>query len=147
MQWNALKIHWHLTDSYYPVLLGHNISQADGNSTEGESASGRNPAQTGTGCYRNFDHFPNRHRRSNSSTTPCLPVSEGPPMPTSPSSQRRLLELGPVEDIYQQSGPLAPLAQDETQLIPSTPKGYISPSDCKPGRCQGECVPLRTKSV
>ncbi|KAF7264203.1 hypothetical protein GWI33_000474 [Rhynchophorus ferrugineus] len=118
------------------VCLGHNMSHADGNSTEGESTTGgggsKNPSHTGTGCYRNFDHFPNRHRRSNSSTTPCLPINEGPP-PCSPSSQRRqLLDLGvsnpSVEDSYQQSASMAPLAQDETQLLPGTPKGYISPS-------------------
>ncbi|XP_063920864.1 potassium voltage-gated channel protein Shab isoform X1 [Zophobas morio] len=110
------------------VDTGHNISHVDGNSTEGESASGRNPAQTGTGCYRNFDHFPNRHRRSNSSTTPCLPTGDGPPLPASPLSQRRLLELAPPEEQQmQQNVPLAPLAQDETQLIAATPRGYISP--------------------
>lgn len=105
------------------------MSHADGNSTEGESVGGRNPAQTGTGCYRNFDHFPNRHRRSNSSATPCLPTSEGLPMPCSPISQRRLLELGTSDDeqmIMQQTIPLAPLAQDETQLVPGSPKGYLS---------------------
>lgn len=110
---------------------GHNLSHADGNSTEGESASGRNPAQTGMGCYRNFDHFPNRPRRSNSSTTPCLPTGEGPPLPSSPTQQRRLLELPSEEqsEPYQENASMtAPLAQDETQLIPSTPKGYISPS-------------------
>ncbi|XP_060521100.1 potassium voltage-gated channel protein Shab [Cylas formicarius] len=110
------------------VDTGHNMSHADGNSTEGESTTGggggRNPAQTGMGCYRNFDHFPNRHRRSNSSTTPCLPTNEGPPPPGSPSSQRRLLDLGVTSDEnYQQMAAMAPLAQDETQ-----PKGYISPS-------------------
>lgn len=117
------------------VSIGHNISHADGNSTEGESIGGRNPAQTGTGCYRNFDHFPNRHRRSNSSTLPCLPTNEGPPVPSSPSSQRKLLELGTTEDQqFQQNSPLvplanlAPLAQDETQLISTTPKGCTSPS-------------------
>lgn len=107
------------------------MSHADGNSTEGESLAGRNPAQTGTGCYRNFETFGNRHRRSNSSTLPCLPTNEGdaPPQPTSPASQRRLLELVSTEDQYPQQQPLvAPLAQDETQLIPSTPKECISPS-------------------
>lgn len=100
------------------------MSHADGNSTEGES-TGRNPAQTGTGCYRNFDHFSSdRHRRSNSSATPCLPQAEGPPLPTSPLSERKLLELGASDD--QQPSSMAPLAQDETQLL-TTPKGYISP--------------------
>ncbi|XP_074029808.1 shaker cognate b isoform X1 [Leptinotarsa decemlineata] len=110
------------------VDTGHNMSHADGNSTEGESiAGGRNPAQTGTGCYRNFEHFPNRHRRSNSSTLPCLPTNEGPP--GSPSSQRRLLGLIPAdEQQFQPQTAVAPLAQDETQLIPSTPKECISPT-------------------
>lgn len=103
---------------------GHNMSHADGNSTEGESASGRNPAQTGTGCFRNYDHYPSRHRRSNSSATPCLPGSDGPPVPGSPSSQRLLLEGG-VSD--EQNVALAPLAQDETRLLTGSPKGCISP--------------------
>ncbi|CAH0546294.1 unnamed protein product [Brassicogethes aeneus] len=115
------------------VDTGHNMSHADGNSTEGESASGRNPAQTGTGCYRNFDHLPNRPRRSDSSTTPCLPSGDGPPpQPGSPGSQGRLLEQAPSEEQsepYQENASFtAPLAQDETQLLPSSPKGYISPS-------------------
>nr|CAH7716185.1 unnamed protein product [Callosobruchus chinensis] len=163
------------------VDTGHNMSHADGNSTEGESlagGTGRNPAQTGTGCYRNYEHFANRHRRSNSSTLPCLPAAGGgeggvQPLPAgSPSSQRRLLELEDREEHQ-----MAPLAQDETQLIPSTPKECISPSadskksdpmkktekleeipsefeccfctskECRDGRCQGECIPLSTKSV
>lgn len=110
------------------------MSHADGNSTEGESIAGKNPAQTGTGCYRNFEHFPNRHRRSNSSTLPCLPTNEGPPPTGSPGSQRRLLELVSSEEQHfqQNAAPaLAPLAQDETQLIPSTPKECISPSVSK----------------
>ncbi|XP_076263219.1 potassium voltage-gated channel shaker cognate b isoform X2 [Rhynchophorus ferrugineus] len=134
------------------VDTGHNMSHADGNSTEGESTTGgggsKNPSHTGTGCYRNFDHFPNRHRRSNSSTTPCLPINEGPP-PCSPSSQRRqLLDLGvsnpSVEDSYQQSASMAPLAQDETQLLPGTPKGYISPSDFKDFVDAENLMPLAT---
>lgn len=109
------------------VSLGHNMSHADGNSTEGESASGRNPAQTGTGCYRNYEHYPSRHRRSNSSATPCLPGGEGPPpLPGSPLSQRQLLEMAAAVDDAQTLS-MAPLAQDETQLVPDTPKGYISP--------------------
>lgn len=44
---------------------GHNLSQAgDGNSTEdGESTNGRNPATTGTGCYKNYDHYQNASRK------------------------------------------------------------------------------------
>ncbi|XP_073839717.1 potassium voltage-gated channel shaker cognate b isoform X5 [Musca autumnalis] len=40
-------------------LSGHNLSQTDGNSTEGDSTSGRNPATTGIGCYKNYDHVSN----------------------------------------------------------------------------------------
>nr|CAI5840729.1 unnamed protein product [Callosobruchus analis] len=109
------------------LSTGHNMSHADGNSTEGESlagGTGRNPAQTGTGCYRNYEHFANRHRRSNSSTLPLPPEGGVQPLPAgSPSSQRRLLELEDREEHQ-----MAPLAQDETQLIPSTPKECISPS-------------------
>lgn len=110
------------------ILLGHNMSHTDGNSTEGESmGGGRNPAQTGAGCFRNFDHFPNRHRRRNSSTlTPCLPTNEGLPVPISPSSQRRLFDTPPANEMELQQ-PMAPLAQDETQFLVQTPKGYISP--------------------
>ncbi|XP_065359060.1 potassium voltage-gated channel protein Shab isoform X5 [Calliphora vicina] len=51
---------------------GHNLSQTDGNSTEGDSTSGRNPATTGIGCYKNYDHVSNLrnsnvpHHRSSS---------------------------------------------------------------------------------
>lgn len=36
---------------------GHNISQGDDNSMEGESTTGRNPSSTGLGCYRQYDHL------------------------------------------------------------------------------------------
>ncbi|XP_065359059.1 potassium voltage-gated channel protein Shab isoform X4 [Calliphora vicina] len=54
------------------VDTGHNLSQTDGNSTEGDSTSGRNPATTGIGCYKNYDHVSNLrnsnvpHHRSSS---------------------------------------------------------------------------------
>lgn len=51
--------HWqrltHALRSFTPT--GHNISQGDDNSTEGDSATGRNPTSTGLGCYRNYDHL------------------------------------------------------------------------------------------
>ncbi|CAG9821855.1 unnamed protein product [Phaedon cochleariae] len=123
------------------VSLGHNMSHADGNSTEGESIAGRNPAQTGTGCYRNFDHFP-RHRRSDSSTLPCLPSNEGPPgTGGSPGSQRRLYAMVSTEEEeeeeeglgggrYRQSPgqAVAPLAQEEANLVGGTPKECVSPT-------------------
>lgn len=46
---------------------GHNLSQGD---LESESESEKYPrgANTGTGCYKNYDHHPNvMHRRSNTS--------------------------------------------------------------------------------
>ncbi|XP_034483861.1 potassium voltage-gated channel protein Shab [Drosophila innubila] len=60
---------------------GHNLSQTDGdgNSTEGESTSGRNPATTGTGCYKNYEHVANlrnsnmHHRRGSSSDQDAVP--------------------------------------------------------------------------
>lgn len=67
------------------------MSGVDGNSTEGESACGRGPAQTGPGCYRNYEHYSlSRHRRSASSCFPNLPND----MPTTPDSpNRRLLDF------------------------------------------------------
>lgn len=43
---------------------GHNLSQGD---LESEGDSEKNPANTGTGCYKNYDHYPLHHRRSNAS--------------------------------------------------------------------------------
>lgn len=101
--------------------LGHAMSHADANSNDGES---KNPYQADASA-RNFDHLPNRHRRSNSSQMPCLPTSEGQPVPMSPASQKRLLELAPSEEQQLQSVVTAPLAEDETQLIPNIPIGFI----------------------
>ncbi|KRF97786.1 uncharacterized protein Dwil_GK16572, isoform B [Drosophila willistoni] len=61
------------------VDTGHNLSQTDGNSTEGESTSDRNPATTGTGCYKNYEHIANlrnsnlKHRRGSSSEQDTVP--------------------------------------------------------------------------
>ncbi|CAG9761526.1 unnamed protein product [Ceutorhynchus assimilis] len=108
------------------VDTGHNISHADGNSTEGDSNP---PTQTGTGCYKNFEYFPPNRAGSNSSITPRLPVSEGPPPPCSPSSHKRqLLDFSASNSIEEERLTMAPLAQDETLLLPSSPMGYISPS-------------------
>lgn len=41
---------------------GHNLSQGD---LESEADSDNNPANTGQGCYMNYDHFPHQ-RKSNS---------------------------------------------------------------------------------
>ncbi|XP_066142168.1 potassium voltage-gated channel protein Shab isoform X1 [Euwallacea fornicatus] len=110
------------------VDTGHNpsISHTDGNS-EGDSLTGRIPTQPG--CYKNFDHFPGRNR-NNSSMTPCLPTNEGPPPPCSPASHRRkLLDFSASTSLDEERSMMAPLAQDETQLIPGSPvASYISPS-------------------
>lgn len=123
---------------------GHNISQADGTSTEGESASGTTGRGAQVGCYRNFDHFASRHRRSNSSQpAPSLPIAAGPdgvlsnPPPPPPAAspppplppqaqvqiqsqhQQLLLDLPPVEP------PGAPT--DEQQPLTRSPGGYTSP--------------------
>lgn len=67
------------------------MSGVDGNSTEGESACGRGPAQTGPGCYRNYEHYSlSRHRRSASSSFPAIP-NDMPNTPDSPN--RRLLDF------------------------------------------------------
>ncbi|XP_069701312.1 potassium voltage-gated channel protein Shab isoform X2 [Periplaneta americana] len=126
------------------VDTGHNISQADGTSTEGESASGTTGRGAQVGCYRNFDHFASRHRRSNSSQpAPSLPIAAGPdgvlsnPPPPPPAAspppplppqaqvqiqsqhQQLLLDLPPVEP------PGAPT--DEQQPLTRSPGGYTSP--------------------
>lgn len=106
---------------------GHNLSHNDGNSTEGDSTGGKNPAQTGPGCFKNYDHLPNRHRRSNSSQNPCLPTNDGPPAPVSPTTQKRLLDIAQPEEQQLLTAALAPLAQDETQNLVTSPRGYISP--------------------
>ncbi|KAL9904624.1 potassium voltage-gated channel protein Shab-like isoform 4-T6 [Glossina fuscipes fuscipes] len=56
---------WHrLTNALRRSPTGHNLSQTDGNSTEGESTSGRNPATTGIGCYKSYDHISNMKNSS-----------------------------------------------------------------------------------
>lgn len=34
---------------------GHNISQGDGDSSDGGSIEARNPSSTGVGCYKNYE--------------------------------------------------------------------------------------------
>lgn len=74
------------------LLPGHNISGVDGNSTEGESACGRGPAQTGTGCYRNYEHYSlSRQRRTGSNACFQNLSNDLPTTPDSPN--RRLLDF------------------------------------------------------
>ncbi|XP_036335755.1 potassium voltage-gated channel protein Shab isoform X2 [Rhagoletis pomonella] len=75
---------WHrLTHALRRSSTGHNLSQTDGNSTEdGESTSGggRNPATTGAGCYRNFDHMANlRNSNMTHHFRPSVPDQESVP--------------------------------------------------------------------
>lgn len=85
------------------------MSGVDGNSTEGDSVCGRGPAQTGPGCYRNYEHYSlSRHRRSASSSFAALP-NELPTTPDSPN--RRLLDFAQnipgsqADDYYQDDLP------------------------------------------
>lgn len=86
------------------------MSGVDGNSTEGESACGRGPAQTGPGCYSNYEHYSlSRHRRSASNACfPNLP-NDLPATPDSPN--RRLLDFAQSvtgaqnDDYYQDEVP------------------------------------------
>lgn len=108
-------------------FAGHNISGVDGNSTEGESACGRGPAQTGPGCYRNYEHYSlSRHRRSASNACfPNLP-NELPTTPDSPN--RRLLDFpqsmpgAQNDDYYQDEVPAQHVSQGN-----ATPS--VSPND------------------
>lgn len=57
-----------LTHAVRRLPTGHNISQGDENSTEGESATGRNPSSTGMGCYKNYDHIQQNDIRQRSTS-------------------------------------------------------------------------------
>ncbi|XP_050073467.1 potassium voltage-gated channel protein Shab [Anopheles maculipalpis] len=83
------------------VDTGHNLSVADGNSTEeGDSVSGgRNPAMTGVGCYKNYKHSAGSRKRVNSQnesfTQPMMGTSldaEAAP-PYSPSMQHHNMAI------------------------------------------------------
>lgn len=123
------------TDAVLP-RSGHNMSGVDGNSTEGESACGRGPAQTGPGCYRNYEHYSlSRHRRSASSCFPNLPND----MPTTPDSpNRRLLD-------FAQS---VPGTQTDDYFHDDVPahvnQGNTTPSEYKEFRDAENIMPLAT---
>ncbi|XP_039304722.1 potassium voltage-gated channel protein Shab isoform X3 [Solenopsis invicta] len=97
------------------VDTGHNMSGVDGNSTEGESACGRGPAQTGPGCYRNYEHYSlSRHRRSTSNA--CFPNLPND-LPTTPDSpNRRLLDF--VQNV--------PSAQNDDYYQDEVPAQHIN---------------------
>lgn len=67
----TLKIYWRA--SGIVITAGHNMSQVDDNSSEGDSTSDRNPALTGRGCYRNYDHVAS-HRKSSHNVVSFLKV-------------------------------------------------------------------------
>jgi hypothetical protein len=48
---------------------GHNLSQGD---LESEGDSERNPANTGQGCYKNYEHFPHQRRNVSLQVSPEL---------------------------------------------------------------------------
>uniref|UniRef100_A0A336M201 CSON010585 protein n=1 Tax=Culicoides sonorensis TaxID=179676 RepID=A0A336M201_CULSO len=114
---------------------GHTLSQGDGNSTGDETDLDRNMT-TGTGCYKNYDHFPVQKRRSNASQN-TVPEPEAVP-PYSPMTQHRVYDPG-----------VADLDEDEQQLLSqNTPKREptIMCASRADGQCQGECIPLRSHS-
>ncbi|KYN44593.1 Potassium voltage-gated channel protein Shab [Trachymyrmex septentrionalis] len=114
---------------------GHNMSGVDGNSTEGESACGRGPAQTGPGCYRNYEHYSlSRHRRSTSNA--CFPNLSND-LPTTPNSpNRRLLDFvqnvpsSQNDDFYQEKLPAQHVNQGN--MTSSEYKDFTDPENIMP---------------
>lgn len=106
------------------------MSGVDGNSTEGESACGRGPAQTGPGCYRNYEHYSlARHRRSTSNA--CFPNLPND-LPTTPDSpNRRLLDFvqnvpgAQNDDYYQDEVPAQHINQGNMTSSVSTKMEYV----------------------
>ncbi|XP_046586614.1 uncharacterized protein LOC107223796 isoform X1 [Neodiprion lecontei] len=100
---------------------GQNMSGIDGNSTEGESACGRGPAQTGAGCYRNYEHCSiSTHRRSASTCLPTLPND----LSTPESPNHRLLDFATSSSPNRNDH----YFQDDIPIQPST-QGNTTPSD------------------
>lgn len=64
---NNSKSNWHrLMFALRRSSAGHNMSQMDGDSTGDDSDRDRQ-VTTGTGCYKNYEHFQISHRKSNTS--------------------------------------------------------------------------------
>ncbi|XP_055373611.1 potassium voltage-gated channel protein Shab isoform X2 [Condylostylus longicornis] len=81
---NKSLLNWHrLIHAIRRPPTGHNLSQADGDSNEGES--NRNPSNTGTGCYKNFDHI-SSIRNGNMPQNISIPDNESVP-PYTPEVQ------------------------------------------------------------
>ncbi|XP_008550173.1 potassium voltage-gated channel protein Shab isoform X2 [Microplitis demolitor] len=120
------------------VDTGHNMSGADGNSEDGESTCERGPAQTGAGCYRNYEHSSNisRHRRSASSSFPQVTND----MPTTPDSpNRRLLDFAQNIPASQNDD----YYHDE-MLAQHSNQGNTTPSEYKDYRDAEDIMPLAT---
>ncbi|XP_048513926.1 uncharacterized protein LOC105692188 isoform X2 [Athalia rosae] len=115
---------------------GQNMSGIDGNSTEGESACGRGPAQTGPGCYRNYEHCSiNTHRRSASNCLPTLPND----LSTPDSPNHRLLDFAPNSSPSRNND----YFQDDIPIQQST-QGNTTPSEYKDFRDAENLMPLAT---
>ncbi|KAJ8673557.1 hypothetical protein QAD02_004819, partial [Eretmocerus hayati] len=120
------------------VDTGHNMSGIDGNSDENESASGRGPAQTGPGCYKNFDHHL-KHRRNSSA---CFPNLQNDLSNTPDSPNRRLLDFAQnisnsqADSYYQDQLPAHQFNQSVT-----------TPSDYKEWRDAEDIMPLATSDL
>ncbi|KAL0271596.1 UNVERIFIED_CONTAM: hypothetical protein PYX00_008643 [Menopon gallinae] len=97
------------------VDTGHNLSQLDGNSVGGDSASGRNPSQTGAGCYRNYESLAARQRRIGTSAQP-----QGVRPDTPPPTRSLLLDFAPPEQ-----------ESNDEQPLTKSPPGYSSSEDVK----------------
>ncbi|XP_055846302.1 potassium voltage-gated channel protein Shab isoform X2 [Episyrphus balteatus] len=93
-----------LTQAIRRSPTGHNISQTDGNSTEGESSMGRNPATTGPGCYKSFDHVASlRHSNMSQHHRTSVPDTDAvPPYSVENQSQKTSMNAMETYQLQQQ---------------------------------------------
>ncbi|XP_037040450.1 potassium voltage-gated channel protein Shab isoform X3 [Bradysia coprophila] len=112
------------------VDTGHNISQGDENSTEGESATGRNPSSTGMGCYKNYDHAQlNDIRQRSTSQVSLHEVEEVPPYSPQKQQQQRTSAMEMYHDGATNEEKRL-LTQDETPTHVPT-QMMVTPADFK----------------
>lgn len=57
------------------ITAGHSVSQMEDNSSDGDSTSERNPALTGFGCYKNYDHVATHRKSSHNVVSLLTPIS------------------------------------------------------------------------
>lgn len=146
------------------VDTGHTMSQADDNSSEGESTSERNPAFTGHGCYKNYDHVAT-HRKSSHNVHSDADGDFAPPYSSPIASQNRPLFADSAKDDldFEECEPLTKTAFDEDDQ--QSPEGTAEPenkerrhrhakaplhmnaSRAGTDNCHGECIPMRKKSI